>query len=126
MNVRTRLKDLVALPSTEHDDPRPILDYVAAAGRELGARVTPVPNGDRPAVLLAWGKPRLLFSGHLDTVPRAGTWKSRTGAIEGGRMYGRGTTDMKAGCAAMLVAAERGRARGDFGILYTNDEETHI
>src|SRR5262245_57908678 len=126
MNVRTRLKELVALPSTEHDDPRPILDYVSAAGRDLGARVTPVANGDRPAVLLSWGRPRLLFSGHLDTVPKAGTWQSRTGAIEGGRMYGRGTTDMKAGCAAMLAAAERGRDAGDFGILYTTDEETRM
>ena len=128
MNVRTRLKDLVALPSTEHDDPRPILDYASSAGRDLGARVTPVPNGDRPAVLLSWGTPRLLFSGHLDTVPKAGTWASRTGAVEGGRMYGRGTTDMKAGCAAMLAAAERGRAGsgGDFGILFTTDEETHM
>lgn len=126
MNVRTRLRDLVTLPSTEADDPRPILDYVSAAGRELGARVTAVPNGDRPAVLLSWGRPRLLFSGHLDTVPKAGTWKRRTGAVEGGRMYGRGTTDMKAGCAAMLVAARRGRDHGDFGILYTTDEETHM
>ena len=81
MNVRTRLKELVALPSTEHDDPRPILDYVSSAGRDLGARVTPVPNGDRPAVLLSWGTPRLLFSGHLDTVPKAGTWTSKTAAV---------------------------------------------
>jgi succinyl-diaminopimelate desuccinylase len=41
-------------------------------------------------------------------------------------MYGRGTTDMKAGCAAMLAAAERGRDVGDFGILFTTDEETHM
>jgi acetylornithine deacetylase/succinyl-diaminopimelate desuccinylase-like protein len=41
-------------------------------------------------------------------------------------MYGRGTTDMKAGCAAMLAAAERGRSSGDFGILFTTDEETHM
>jgi len=126
MNVRTRLKELVALPSTEHDDPRPILDYVSEAGRGLGARVTPVPNGTRPAVLLSWGTPRLLFSGHLDTVPKAGTWTSKTGAVSGGRMYGRGTTDMKAGCAAMLAAAEKAKGHGDFGILYTTDEETHM
>jgi succinyl-diaminopimelate desuccinylase len=126
MNVRTRLRDLVAIPSTEHDDARPILAYVSAAGRDLGARITAVPNGDRPAVLLSWGRPRLLFSGHLDTVPMAGTWKRKTGAVVAGRMYGRGTTDMKAGCAAMLVAAEKGRAHGDFGILFTTDEETHM
>lgn len=124
MNVRTRLRDLVALPSTEGDDPGPILDYVSAAGRELGARVTAVPNGAHPAVHLAWGKPRLLFSGHLDTVPRSGTWTRKTGAVRSGRMYGRGTTDMKAGCAAMLAAAERGRDHGGFGILFTTDEET--
>jgi len=126
MNARRRLRDLIALPSSEHDDPAPILDYVRAAGRDLGARIVNVKNGDRPAVLLAWGTPRLLFSGHLDTVPRSGTWKAKTGAIRAGRMYGRGTTDMKAGCAAMLAAAERGRNAGDFGILFTTDEETHM
>ncbi len=126
MRVREVLKDLVLLPSAESDDPLPILAYVAERGRDLGARVTKVPNGDRPAVLLSWGPPRLLFSGHLDTVPRSGTWKSGTGSVSGGRMYGRGTTDMKAGCAAMLVAAGRLRDRGDFGILFTTDEETRM
>ena len=126
MNVRSRLRDLVMLASSEHDDPTPILDYVRAAGRDLGARMVEIRNGDRPALLLAWGSPRLLFSGHLDTVPRSGTWSAKTGAIRAGRMYGRGTTDMKAGCAAMLAAAERGRDVGGFGILFTTDEETHM
>ena len=126
MNARRRLRDLVVLASSEHDDPTPILDYVRTAGRDLGARIINVKNGDRPAILLAWGKPRLLFSGHLDTVPRAGIWKAKTGAIRAGRMYGRGTTDMKAGCAAMLAAAERGKDVGGFGILFTTDEETHM
>lgn len=124
MRVREILRELVLLPSTEEDDPRPILRFVGQQGKALGAKVTPVPNGDRPAVLLAWGRPRLLFSGHLDTVPRSGTWKSKTGEVVRGRMYGRGTTDMKAGCAAMLAAADRLKERGDFGILYTTDEET--
>jgi succinyl-diaminopimelate desuccinylase len=126
MRVRDVLRDLVLLASSEADDPKPILDYVEGAGRALGARVTPVPNGDRPAVLLAWGAPRLLFSGHLDTVPLSGTWRAKAGSVSGGRMYGRGTTDMKAGCAAMLAAAVRLRDRGEFGLLYTTDEETHM
>lgn len=126
MRVREVLRDLVMLASTEHDDPFPILDYVEEHGRSLGARVTRVPNGERPATLLAWGTPKLLFSGHLDTVPLSGAWKSKAGAVQGGRMYGRGTTDMKAGCAAMLAAAAKLKDRGEFGILYTTDEETSM
>jgi acetylornithine deacetylase/succinyl-diaminopimelate desuccinylase-like protein len=126
MRVRDLLRDLVMLASSEHDDPRPVLDYVEGAGRALGAEITPVENGARPATLLSWGVPRLLFSGHLDTVPLSGTWTAQAGSVSGGRMFGRGTTDMKAGCAAMLAAAERLRERGDFGILYTTDEETHM
>ena len=126
MRVREVLRDLVLLASTEADDPAPVIEYVEAAGRVLGADVTRVPNGERPATLLSWGTPRLLFSGHLDTVPLSGSWRTTAGTIESGRMFGRGTTDMKAGCAAMLVAAETLRERGDFGILYTTDEETHM
>jgi acetylornithine deacetylase/succinyl-diaminopimelate desuccinylase-like protein len=126
MRVREVLRDMVLLASSEHDDPRPILDYVEEAGKALGATVTPVDNGARPATLLAWGTPRLLFSGHLDTVPLSGEWKTKAGTLSGGRMYGRGTTDMKAGCAAMLAAASKLRERGDFGILYTTDEETQM
>lgn len=124
MNVREILKELVLRPSSEADDPLPVLALAVEIGKGLGAKATPVPNGDRPALLLSWGRPRLLFSGHLDTVPVTGTWKHDAGTEKGGRLYGRGTTDMKAGCAAMLAAAARLKDRGEFGILYTTDEET--
>jgi succinyl-diaminopimelate desuccinylase len=124
MNVREILRELVIRPSSESDDPGPVLALAEEIGRGLGARATRIANGDRPALLLAWGIPRLLFSGHLDTVPVSGAWKSTTGAEKSGRLYGRGTTDMKAGCAAMLAAAARLKERGEFGILYTTDEET--
>jgi succinyl-diaminopimelate desuccinylase len=124
MKVREILQELVLTPSSEADDPRPVLALAERIGTGLGARATRIPNRGRPALLLAWGRPRLLFSGHLDTVPVSGTWKSTTGTIKGGRLWGRGTTDMKAGCAAMLKAAESLRDRGEFGILYTTDEET--
>ena len=124
MKLREILQELVLAPSSEADDPRPVLAVAERIGRDLGARATRIPNGDRPALLLAWGRPRLLFSGHLDTVPVSGNWKSTAGTVRGGRLWGRGTTDMKAGCAAMLKAAESLRDRGEFGILYTTDEET--
>jgi succinyl-diaminopimelate desuccinylase len=126
MNVREILKEMVLRPSSEHDDPRPVLDLAEEIGKRLGARATPVANGDRPALLLTWGRPKLLFSGHLDTVPVSGTWKRTVGTQRAGRLYGRGTTDMKAGCAAMLAAAVKLKDRGEFGILYTTDEETHM
>lgn len=57
------------------------------------------------------GEP-LLFAGHTDTVPvtelqmaewreDAGPW---SGAVKEGKIYGRGASDMKAGCAAPLMA----------------------
>ena len=126
MKVREILRELLLCPSSEADDPRPVLAAAARIGAGLGGKATPVPNGSRPALLLSWGTPRLMFSGHLDTVPVSGTWKSTTGAEKGGRLYGRGTTDMKAGCAAMLAAAARLKDRGEFGILFTTDEETRM
>ena len=126
MNARQLLLELVRRPSSEHDDPRPVLEFAGDVATRLGATATPVPNGDRPALLLSWGKPRVLFSGHLDTVPVSGTWKYPHATEKGGKLYGRGTTDMKAGCAAMLAAAETLREKGDFGILFTTDEETHM
>lgn len=48
----------------------------------------------------------VLFSGHLDTVPAGDNWEHEVLAadIDDGKIWGLGTTDMKAGVAAMLVA----------------------
>lgn len=51
----------------------------------------------------------LIFSGHFDTVPSGNVnWKYQIlgGEIDGNRMFGRGTTDMKSGVAAMILAME--------------------
>ncbi len=53
-------------------------------------------------------QPPLCFTGHLDVVPlgtRAWSRDPFSGETDGDRLYGRGTSDMKAGVAAMLVAA---------------------
>jgi len=74
----------------------------------------------------------LLFNGHLDTVPAGEGWTvDPFGAeIKDGYLYGRGSTDMKAGVAASLMACidlnRKGRPfKGE--ILYTavGDEEYH-
>lgn len=55
------------------------------------------------------GAPALCFTGHLDTVG-LGTqrWSCDPlgGEIDGGRLWGRGSSDMKGGVAAMVVALE--------------------
>jgi succinyl-diaminopimelate desuccinylase len=57
----------------------------------------------------------LCFTGHLDTVPLgAAPWRGNpfAGEVAGGRLFGRGSSDMKAGVAALVVAAERIAALG--------------
>ncbi len=58
--------------------------------------------------------PTVHFNGHLDVVPAGGGWtRPPFGAvIENGRIYGRGTADMKAGIAAMVYAVEALRRAG--------------
>lgn len=63
----------------------------------------------------------LILSGHIDTVPRGTLPWSRdpfSAHIEGNRLYGRGSNDMKAGIAANLFVA---RALHDLGIPLRGD-----
>jgi succinyl-diaminopimelate desuccinylase len=76
-------------------------------------------------------KPALCFTGHIDTAPLGvATWSKDpfTGKIEGDKIYGRGSSDMKAGVAAMVVAALRvaKMPKGEAGItlIITASEET--
>ena len=53
-------------------------------------------------------KPPLCLTGHLDVVPlgtRKWTKDPFAGEADGDKLYGRGSSDMKAGVAAMLIAA---------------------
>jgi acetylornithine deacetylase len=66
------------------------------------------------AVGLAAGRRSLLFSGHIDVVPVVGQgkygWWDAT--VEDGRLYGRGSNDMKGGIASYLMAARCVRELG--------------
>lgn len=75
--------------------------------------------------------PMLGFSGHMDTVPLGGapwTVGPLTGELLEGRLYGRGSTDMKSGIAAFVVACLRAKASvaaaGGVRLLLTGGEET--
>lgn len=73
----------------------------------------------------------LCFTGHIDTAPLGlGSWSRDpfAGEIAGDKIYGRGTSDMKGGLAAMVVAALRiakmGRRKAGTILMITAGEET--
>ena len=75
-------------------------------------------------------KPPLGFTGHMDTVPLgAAQWKRDAfgASLEGGRLYGRGSSDMKSGVAGFVIAAlalaERLRQSPGVTLVLTADEE---
>ncbi|MFO1541393.1 MAG: M20 family metallopeptidase, partial [Chloroflexota bacterium] len=108
----------------------------AALGRRLAAAgfaTEILDHGDGRASLLATigagDRAPLILSGHLDTVPIgevAWTDDPFGATIRDGRVWGRGTTDMKGGVAAIVVAAERlaaGPLRGPLVVALSADEE---
>lgn len=95
-----------------------IVEHLSARLRRSGFEVTVVPaveRTDRPSLVAVpssgTGETVVLLNGHLDTVGVAGMPEPFAGRIDGDRLHGRGAADMKAGIAAMVVAAERLAAR---------------
>lgn len=88
---------------------------IGALLEEGGFRVRYHPYAEGRASLVAEigsasERPPLCLTGHLDTVPLgAAPWSMDpfAGDIRNGRLYGRGTSDMKSGVAAATVAALR-------------------
>ncbi len=110
------------------------LDIVADRLEGVAATVDRLELDGVPALVarIGGGDPgrRLTFSGHVDVVPAAGGWGSPPFRLSrrDGRLYGRGTCDMKAGVAATVEAV---RAVAELGLLpdvsvelaLTGDEE---
>jgi len=75
--------------------------------------------------------PALLFSGHIDTVPvGAEAWVHEpfSGSVADGKIWGRGSADMKGGVAALMVAMKilaeaRSPLKGDIILAATAGEE---
>lgn len=79
---------------------------------------------------LGSGRPILHFNGHYDVVPAGSGWTKEPfkPVIENGRIYGRGTTDMKGGIATFLAAVksllDEGVAlKGTLEVVLVPDEE---
>jgi acetylornithine deacetylase len=87
-------------------------------------------GGGRPNVIARIGTPgrrTLMFNGHLDVVGVEGmVHPPFEAAVRDGRMYGRGSTDMKGGVAAMCAAAARAAEsglQGEIIVCAVTDEE---
>ena len=92
-------------------------------------------DAGRPSLVARWGvtdQPSLCLTGHLDTVPLGkADWSvdAFSGETDGDRLFGRGTSDMKGGTAAIVVAAERvaalrGSASAGLELVLCAGEET--
>jgi succinyl-diaminopimelate desuccinylase len=123
-DVLTLTRALVDVPSVSGDEAA-LADAVEAALRALGGlEVERV--GDTVLARTNLGRPtRVVLAGHLDTVPIADNVPSR---LDGDRLHGCGTSDMKSGDAVILrLAARFGGAGADPAhdltfVLYDNEE----
>jgi succinyl-diaminopimelate desuccinylase len=111
-------------------------EYVASVLKKLGLEVELIKHSPTRASVLARlkstrKKPGLLYNGHLDTVPvGAEEWihEPFRADVAEGKIWGRGTADMKGGLAVIMVAAKalteaRVPLQGDFVIAATAGEE---
>ncbi len=112
LSPREILDRLVAFPSVSRDSNLPLIDWVEAYLDSFGIPAHRVWNADRTkAALYAHAGPDIaggvVLSGHSDVVPVDGqAWTSDPWTVteRDGRLYGRGTCDMK-GFVALAVAA---------------------
>jgi len=114
------LADLIAFPTVSRDPNMALIDYVRARLERAGVTATVIPNESATkANLFATIGPAdrsgVMLSGHTDVVPVDGQdWSTDPFRLveRDGRLYGRGTADMKGFVAAALALAERA-ARAD-------------
>jgi acetylornithine deacetylase len=124
------LRDLVAIPSLSGQE-TDLAVFVEEIARRWGLDVTRDSRGVKVEIR-GWGLgPTLAFASHLDVVPPGSGWTRDPfdPAIEGTRLYGRGSGDAKASVAAMLCAAKDlldsgGMDMGRLLLLFGLGEET--
>src|SRR5215211_5310202 len=134
MDVEEILARLVAFPSVVGTPNDAIMGWIRDHCQAAGAEVTvvPGPEGDRTNLFATIGPreiPGYIISGHMDVVPAGEPdWHADPFLLrrEGGRLYGRGTTDMKGFLACALAALPRLaalRLRQPIHLAFSYDEE---
>ena len=133
--AKALLERLVAFESVSDVSNLAVIDFVEGylRGHGLDSRRAPNGAGDKAAILATIG-PRvdggIVLSGHTDVVPVEGqAWSSPPFALRGaaGRLYGRGSCDMKGfdACVLAMAPAFRDAAlKRPVHIVLSYDEET--
>ncbi|MFZ0963579.1 MAG: M20/M25/M40 family metallo-hydrolase [Terriglobia bacterium] len=121
MDLFELTKSLVNMASvTGHE--KACAEFVKEHLAQIGfqAELMPV-SRDRANVFATWGKPEVVLSTHLDTVP-----PFFPAHEDAERIYGRGSCDAKGILAAQVSAAERLKKDGveNFALLFLVGEET--
>ena len=120
LTVRNLLEKLVSFPTISTQSNLALVDWLEAYLVGHGVECHRHWNEDRQkAALMAHAGPRVaggvVLSGHSDVVPVAGqTWTSDPWIVteRDGRLYGRGTCDMKGFVALAVWALVRGQRHG--------------
>lgn len=112
MDAREMLERLVAFPTVSRESNLGLIEFVRGylAGHGVESRIVPSPKGEPKANLYAQIGPTVpggvVLSGHTDVVPVDGqAWSTDPFRVveKDGRLYGRGTCDMK-GFDALALA----------------------
>ena len=112
------------------------LSLLAKELGSFGFKCTRLPFGEGPARVenlfarRGHGAPHFAFAGHTDVVPvgDASAWRHApfSGALEDGKLFGRGAADMKGGIAAFVGAVRQFvecHPDGSISLIITGDEE---
>ena len=129
MNVVKLAKKLVEInsenpPGNEKDVAYYIRDFLRENG--FSPRLLKIRDRRYDLVLKIDGeRDGLMLNGHMDTVPIGSGWKYKQGEIKNGRLYGRGSVDMKGGLAALLSAFTKVKDfRKSVLLAFVADEES--
>lgn len=128
------LRELVGFQSVVGMPNGGIVEWIADHLRSFGVatHILPGPEGDRANLFATIGpadRRGYILSGHMDVVPaREAGWDGDPFLlrVEGDRLYGRGTTDMKGFLAAVLAAVPSFLARplsSPIHLAFSYDEE---
>ena len=107
------LSDLIAFPTVSKDSNLDIIEYCTDLLKNVGADIQIIRDKTQPkanlyATIGPKDIPGILLSGHTDVVPVTGqdwTVPPFVMSEKDGKLYGRGTTDMKGFVACALAAA---------------------